>query len=95
VIRNALLLGLVVALAACSVLDDEKIDYKSASRGQSLAVPPDLTQLSADTRYNLGPADVVSAKGFEARQAAAPTLAKTAPNQIGDVQFKRDGNTFW
>jgi outer membrane protein assembly factor BamC len=87
VIRNALLLGLVVALAACSVLDDEKIDYKSASRGQSLAVPPDLTQLSADTRYNLGPADVVSAKGFEARQAAAPTLAKTAPN--------RDGNTFW
>jgi outer membrane protein assembly factor BamC len=95
VIRNALLLGLVVALSACSVLDDEKIDYKSASRGQSLAVPPDLTQLSADTRYNLGPADVVSAKGFEARQASAPAFAKTAPNQIGDVQFKRDGNTFW
>ena len=94
-IRKALLLGLVASLCACTVFDDEKINYKSAGRAPSLAIPPDLTQLSRDTRYTLGNNDVVSAKGYEARQAAAPALAKTAPNKLGDVQFMRDGNTLW
>ena len=40
------LLGLTIALSACSVLEGEKIDYKSASKGSSLEVPPYLTQLS-------------------------------------------------
>ena len=36
------------ALAACSVFEGEKIDYKSATKGTALDVPPDLTQLSRD-----------------------------------------------
>ena len=47
------LLGLTIALSACSVLEGDKIDYKSASKGQTLEVPPDLKQLSRDTRYSV------------------------------------------
>lgn len=38
-------------ISGCSVLESEKVDYKSASRGVSLDVPPDLTQLTAASRY--------------------------------------------
>ena len=47
------LLGIAVALSACSVLENDKIDYKSAKKGVTLDVPPDLNQLSRDTRYNV------------------------------------------
>ena len=46
------LLAAACALSACSVLEGDRIDYKSASKGQTLEVPPDLTQLSRDTRYH-------------------------------------------
>ena len=46
-------LTLAAALASCSVLEGDKIDYKSAGRGVSLEVPPDLTQLSRDSRYTV------------------------------------------
>ena len=42
------LLGLTIALSACSVLEGDKIDYKSATKGSTLEVPPDLTQLAKD-----------------------------------------------
>ena len=42
------LLGLAMALSACSVLENDKIDYKSATKGPTLEVPPDLSQLSRD-----------------------------------------------
>ena len=54
------LLGLCMALGACSMLETDKIDYKSAAKGSSLEVPPDLTQLSRDSRYAM-PGGSVSA----------------------------------
>lgn len=45
------LLALVAALSACSTLEGDKIDYKSATKGSTLEVPPDLTQLAKDSRY--------------------------------------------
>ena len=43
-------LGLIAAAAllasGCSVLQEEKIDYKSAKQTSTLDIPPDLTQLS-------------------------------------------------
>ncbi|MDO8373109.1 MAG: hypothetical protein Q7T39_14370, partial [Polaromonas sp.] len=50
------LLALVAALllSGCSSFDalqGDKVDYKSAGKAPSLEVPPDLTQLSRDTRY--------------------------------------------
>jgi outer membrane protein assembly factor BamC len=85
-------LAMCAALSACSVLDSEKIDYKSASKGSSLEVPPDLTQLSRDSRYNV-PGGPVTASGFQVGQAA-PALP-TAASTVGDVRIERVGNQRW
>ena len=89
------LLGLAVTLSACSVLENDKIDYKSATKGPTLEVPPDLSQLSRDTRYTV-PGGVVSAAAYEAGQAQQPRGATSAaPKAIGDVRIERDGNQRW
>lgn len=87
-------LALAVSLASgCSVLQEDRIDYKSARQVNSLEVPPDLTQLSRDSRYTV-PGSVVTASGFQVAQpqAAGPT---TAAVQIGDVRIERAGTQRW
>ena len=88
------LLGLTIALSACSVLEGEKIDYKSASKGSSLEVPPDLTQLSRETRYAV-PGGVVSDNALQAGQATQPSGPQTALAQMGDVRIERNGDQRW
>ncbi|KAB2902891.1 MAG: outer membrane protein assembly factor BamC [Burkholderiaceae bacterium] len=89
------LLGLALALSACSTLEGDKIDYKSAAKGSTLEVPPDLTQLSRDSRYT-APGGVVSAAAFQAGQAARPSPTSTAAAvSMGDVRIERDGNQRW
>ena len=89
------LLAFVLALSACAVLEGDKIDYKSASKGSTLEIPPDLTQLSRDSRYAL-PAGSVSAAAMQAGQAAQPTgTSNTAAMALGDVRIERDGNQRW
>jgi len=85
-------LAMCAALSACSVLDGEKIDYKSASKGSSLEVPPDLTQLSRDSRYQV-PGGPVTASSFQVGQAA-PALP-TAASTLGDVRIERAGTQRW
>ena len=95
-VRRFMLLGTVLALSACSVLDSEKIDYKSATRAPTLEIPPDLSQLSRDTRYAVpGAGGTVSASSFQTAQTAAPVGSDTAAAKIGDVSIRRDGNTRW
>ncbi|MDB5850142.1 MAG: hypothetical protein JWP29_3894, partial [Rhodoferax sp.] len=86
------LVALTVALGACSVLEGDKIDYKSAAKGTSLEVPPDLTQLSRETRYVV-PGTPVTASNYQIGQAA-PT-APTAATAIGDVRIERAGTQRW
>ena len=86
------LLAAACALSACSVLEGDRIDYKSASKGQTLEVPPDLTQLSRDTRYAL-PGGSVSANAYQVGQSV-PNLP-TAATAIGDVRIERAGNQRW
>lgn len=87
-------LALAALLASgCSVLEEDRIDYKSAKQINSLEVPPDLTQLSRDSRYAL-PGATVTASGYEATAAARPT-GTAAPTQIGDVRIERAGNQRW
>ena len=88
------LIGLTIALSACSVLEGEKIDYKSASKGSSLEVPPDLKQLSRETRYAV-PGGVVSANALQAGQAAQPSGTEAAPKGLGDVRIERNGHQRW
>jgi len=58
------LLGLPLALVACSTLEGDKVDYKAAVKATPLSVPPDLTQLPKDNRYAT-PGATVSATGFQ------------------------------
>ncbi len=92
------LLSIALGLSACTTtFQDTKIDYKSAGKNQapSLEVPPDLTQLSQDSRYMV-PGGVVSAAAIEANaKAAKPTDNNTAANQIGDVRIERAGAEHW
>jgi len=88
-------LALAALLATgCSVLQEEKIDYKSAERGSTLDVPPDLTQLSRDSRYQV-PSAVVTASGYQTAQPAQSSSTATAPSQLGDVRIERAGNQRW
>jgi outer membrane protein assembly factor BamC len=86
------LVALAAALASCSVLEGDKIDYKSAGRGVSLEVPPDLTQLSRDSRYVV-PGGAVTASSFQVGQAA-PSVP-TAASALGDVRIERAGTQRW
>lgn len=86
------LLALVAALSACSVLEADKIDYKSATKGASLEVPPDLTQLSRDSRYVV-PGGSVSANSYQIGQSVP--LLPTAASAIGDVRIERAGSQRW
>ncbi len=91
-ISRLTVIGLCATLAACSVLDGDKINYKSAGKAPTLEVPPDLTQLARDTRYAV-PGSAVSAASFQLGQAT-PTQ-QTAVSTLGDVQIQRAGNQRW
>jgi outer membrane protein assembly factor BamC len=71
------------------------VDYRSTStvKSSSLVIPPDLTQLSKDTRYTVIDG-AVSASGFKASQAAA-AATPIATTQLGDVRIERAGNQRW
>jgi outer membrane protein assembly factor BamC len=86
------LLSLSLTLAACTVLDNDKVNYKSAGKGPSLDVPPDLTQLSGNSRYSV-PGAAVTASSFQTGKTSPS--APTAVNSAGDVRIERAGNQRW
>ena len=92
-ISRLALLALVASLAACSVLESDKIDYKSAGKAPTLEVPPDLSQLSRDNRYAV-PGGAVTANAYQAGIANAPGIP-TAVANIGDVRMERSGTQRW
>jgi outer membrane protein assembly factor BamC len=92
--RLSLVAAATLVATGCSVLQEDKIDYKSAARGSTLDVPPDLTKLTRDSRYNV-PGSVVSASGYQATQPAQGSSVSTAVNSIGDVRIMRAGNQRW
>ena len=87
------LLALIASLTACSALEGDKIDYKSAGKAPTLVVPPDLSQLSRENRYAV-PGGPVSANSYQAGKADAPSIP-TAVSTLGDVRMERAGNTRW
>ena len=89
---GVLALAALLSLSACSILEGEKIDYKSAGKGPTLEVPPDLTQLTRDSRYQM-PGGTVTASSYQVGQAAPdmPTAATT----LGDVRVERAGQERW
>lgn len=92
-IRWVALAASLTALSACSVLQEDKVDYTTAKRGNNLEVPPDLTQLSRQSRYAL-PSDVVSASDL-GKPGTNTTVSTTAPAQLGSVSMDRSGSQRW
>ena len=88
------LLGLSVALTACSSLESDKVDYKSASkvRPTTLVVPPDLSQIVRDTRFST-PGSAVTASGFQT--SVVDQTIPTAVASVGDVRIERAGTQRW
>ena len=83
-----------VLLSACSALQSDKVDYKSTVKAQSLDIPPDLTQLSKDTRYTLVDGGISAASGSKVANAQAAKAPIAAP-VVGDMRIERSGNQRW
>jgi outer membrane protein assembly factor BamC len=81
-----------LGLAGCSVLQSDRIDYKSTAKAPTLEVPPDLTALSRDTRFNV-PGANVTASAYAAGQAQSGT--PVAATSVSDVRIERSGNQRW
>ncbi len=105
-LRGATLV-LALSLAGCSsiegVFSGDKLDYRSqAAKTQPLDVPPDLSQLARDGRYQ-PQAGVVSASNLRASPGTAAASAAglataaplVAPNGLGDLRIERQGNARW
>ena len=84
---------MVCLMSGCSTLEEDKINYKSASKPQpTLEVPPDLTQIKRDSRYQMGNAASALAMTAGASSANRTTEASTASNQSGNARIERVGN---
>jgi outer membrane protein assembly factor BamC len=93
-----------LSLFGCTSVGDalsgDKIDYRSGGvKTTGLDVPPDLTQLSRDSRYQQGQSGAVSAAALQAgTSASAPAVTgpvTIAPQNVGDLRIERLGNERW
>jgi outer membrane protein assembly factor BamC len=94
--RSAIALTTLALLSGCSsMMDGDKVNYKTegGTKVVPLDIPPDLTQLTRDTRYAV-PGGTVSASSMGIRPAAA-AVATTAAKQVNDVRIERDGKQRW
>lgn len=85
-------LAICLGLAACSVMESDRIDYKSATKGPQLVVPPDLTQLSRDNKYAI-PGGAVTASAYQQGQQVQGLPVAVAT--VSDVRIERSGNQRW
>ena len=88
-----LVLAACLLASGCSVLEADKVDYKSAGKAAPLEIPPDLTQLSRDNRFVV-PGSAVTASGFDSGKTSSQAVP-TATLSLGDVRIERSGNQRW
>lgn len=102
---HALTLGAALASAllatGCSsvsnALSGDKIDYRtSGAQSVRLDVPPDLSQLPGQQRFNQATPSIVSASSLsrQSPQAEAAPVA-IAPGERGGIKLERQGQTRW
>ncbi len=94
-LRTSLALAVLGLVSACTtVFEGDKVNYKTdgAQKVTPLDIPPDLTQLTRDTRYAV-PGGSISANNMGTR--TAPQIAAVAANQVNDVRLERDGQQRW
>jgi outer membrane protein assembly factor BamC len=99
---GAVALAGLLSLGACSSIENfaagDRVDYRTApAKVVPLDVPPDLTQLARDSRYQAQTGAVSAAAlqaGAGAPRTAAPT-ALVAPQALGKARIERDGALRW
>lgn len=98
-----------LALAGCTTTTDSflssRVDYRAAAAtpAPTLQVPPDLTQLSGDPRYQPPVGGSVSATALQSAaaeasgkpQAGASSATAIAPQSSGDLRIERSGQQRW
>ena len=97
-VGTASILAATMLLTSCSsvgnLLAGDKIDYKSSGKaGPSLDVPPDLTQLSRETRYVV-PGSAITASAYQLGSGSSQ-IVPVASTSVGDVRIERAGNQRW
>ena len=92
-ISKVILLSATIGLGACTALETDKVDYRSAAKAPRLDVPPDLTQLNKDTPYTVV-GGAVSANATNTTQAVTEK-SDVAALAVGDVRIERAGNQRW
>jgi outer membrane protein assembly factor BamC len=98
-LTTATLFGSALLLGACTTtFDGNKVDYKSQGKqGPGLEVPPDLSQVSKDTRAAVPRGGAINAstlQGNSAQQVVSGNSA-VAANTLGDVRVVREGTQRW
>jgi len=107
--RPALLAALLGAAFACGctsvgdALSPARVDYRTegARSAPPLDVPPDLTQLGRDLRYQPPASGTVTATALQtaaagtAAAAATAAAASVSPNAAGDLRIERAGSQRW
>jgi outer membrane protein assembly factor BamC len=91
-------LSSLLALGACSSLDttSDTIDYRSTtSRAKPLDVPPDLSQLTRDTRYQPQSGIVSAAAASTNPGAATPGAPTVALDALDGMKIERRGLQRW
>jgi len=91
--RIALLALVAFLVAGCETLGigpiGKRIDYKSASSGPALELPPDLTTPQYDDRFS-----VTTASGLAAQNAGRPKQPELLPTNP-EARIARAGNERW
>jgi outer membrane protein assembly factor BamC len=105
VCMTALGLLLVQGLGGCSAVSNSlapnKVDYKAQSQpAAKLDVPPDLTQLANDPRYQPPTGASISANelqsaGANATQGSAAPQSAVTPRATASTRIERSGNQRW
>lgn len=88
------LAALVLMLGGCGITETGKIDYKSGQKTTPLVVPPDLTQLSRDTRYAIVNGSV-SATNAQATPEVSKSAIEVGTAGANGLRMERQGNQRW
>jgi outer membrane protein assembly factor BamC len=95
--------GVAGCSSISSMTEPNRIDYQSAAKAAhapTLDVPPDLTQLQRDNRYQVpeagnGIATLLQYNSKQPGPVAAASTVTVAANAIAGMHIERDGNQRW
>jgi outer membrane protein assembly factor BamC len=92
-----LFLFVTLAATGCSVMESKKIDYKSAEKQPTLAVPPDLIAPTGDNRYAIPDTQggTATLSSYSQERKTAPVTSSALLPQQDKVRIERAGTQRW